>query len=64
MKVLVCAPYHIMTNYNDGIEEFEFFGSETIKKSKKPLTRLYGIKQGISLPKTSLRKPSRVAMPL
>ena len=32
MKVLVCAPYNIMTKYNEGIEEFEFFGPENIKK--------------------------------
>lgn len=32
MKVLVCAPYRIMTKYNDGVEEFEFFGPENIKK--------------------------------
>ncbi len=32
MKVLVCAPHNILTNYNDGIEDFEFFGPENIKK--------------------------------
>lgn len=32
MKVLVCAPHNILTKYNDGIEEFEFFGPENIKK--------------------------------
>ena len=54
MKVLVCAPYNIMTKYNDGIEEFEFFGPENIKKIEETFEEVVWNKTGRSFTKEEL----------
>ncbi|MBO7289797.1 MAG: hydroxyacid dehydrogenase [Clostridia bacterium] len=57
MKVLVCAPYTILTNYNDGVEEYEFFGPKNIKKIEETFDEVvWNYKKGKEFTKEHLKE--------
>lgn len=54
MKVLVCPNFNTLTNYNDGVEEFEFFGPENIKKIEETFDEVVWNKTGKNFTKEQL----------